>query len=425
MPFKLHQPYPPRGDQPQAIDELAAGLERGDRHQTLLGVTGSGKTFTIANVIARWNRPTLVISHNKTLAAQLYGEFRQFFPDERGRLLHLVLRLLPARGVRALDQHVHRQGRQHQRRHRPPAPAGHLDAARARRRHHRGERVVHLRPRYARGLEGHAHRRTRGGEAHAPRIDRAAGGDPVLAQRPRGGPRPLPRARQRGRGAPGLRRRDRAPRAGRRRGDAHLGGGSGDRQDDPPHGPAGAVSGQALRDARAAAPGCARHHSRRAGSAARRAALAEQAARGPAAAAAHRVRPRDAGLDRHLPGRRELFAAPFGPRARRAPRLPDRLFSDAARRRAVGWRGAALRRRGGPGAVERAAGFPHRDRRVARHGVADRRHVRGRSLAQADAGRIRLPPALGARQSPAAPLRNSRSRPARRSTSPRRPASTN
>ena len=81
MPFKLHQPYPPRGDQPQAIDELAAGLERGDRHQTLLGVTGSGKTFTIANVIARWNRPTLVISHNKTLAAQLYGEFKQFFPE--------------------------------------------------------------------------------------------------------------------------------------------------------------------------------------------------------------------------------------------------------------------------------------------------------------------------------------------------------
>jgi excinuclease ABC subunit B len=81
MPFQLHQPYPPRGDQPQAIDELAAGLERGDRHQTLLGVTGSGKTFTIANVIARWNRPTLVISHNKTLAAQLYGEFKQFFPN--------------------------------------------------------------------------------------------------------------------------------------------------------------------------------------------------------------------------------------------------------------------------------------------------------------------------------------------------------
>ena len=81
MPFQLHQPYSPEGDQPNAILELVDGLERGDRYQTLLGVTGSGKTFTIANVIAQFQRPTLVISHNKTLAAQLYGEFRQFFPE--------------------------------------------------------------------------------------------------------------------------------------------------------------------------------------------------------------------------------------------------------------------------------------------------------------------------------------------------------
>jgi len=81
MPFQIHRPYEPRGDQPQAIAELVAGLKRGDRYQTLLGTTGSGKTFAIANVLAEWQRPTLVISHNKTLAAQLYGEFRQFFPD--------------------------------------------------------------------------------------------------------------------------------------------------------------------------------------------------------------------------------------------------------------------------------------------------------------------------------------------------------
>src|SRR2546422_1145491 len=81
MPFRIHSPYEPRGDQPQAIAELVAGLERGDRYQTLLGVTGSGKTHTTARTIARWGRPTLVISHNKTLAAQLYGEFRQFFPE--------------------------------------------------------------------------------------------------------------------------------------------------------------------------------------------------------------------------------------------------------------------------------------------------------------------------------------------------------
>ncbi len=81
MPFKIHRPYEPRGDQPQAIAELLDGLRRGDRHQTLLGVTGSGKTYTAASVIADFGRPTLVISHNKTLGAQLYGEFRQFFPD--------------------------------------------------------------------------------------------------------------------------------------------------------------------------------------------------------------------------------------------------------------------------------------------------------------------------------------------------------
>src|SRR5213075_2071053 len=81
MPFRLHSPYPPRGDQPDAIAGLLDGLHTGQRYQTLLGVTGSGKTFAIANVIAAWGRPTLVLSHNKTLAAQLYGEFRQFFPQ--------------------------------------------------------------------------------------------------------------------------------------------------------------------------------------------------------------------------------------------------------------------------------------------------------------------------------------------------------
>lgn len=79
--FKLHSDYRPRGDQPKAIDDLTEGLKRGDKFQTLLGVTGSGKTFTMANVIAAYNKPTLVISHNKTLAAQLYGELRTFFPN--------------------------------------------------------------------------------------------------------------------------------------------------------------------------------------------------------------------------------------------------------------------------------------------------------------------------------------------------------
>jgi excinuclease ABC subunit B len=79
--FKLKADYAPAGDQPQAIEKLVEGLEAGLAHQTLLGVTGSGKTFTIANVIERVQRPTLVLAHNKTLAAQLYGEFREFFPQ--------------------------------------------------------------------------------------------------------------------------------------------------------------------------------------------------------------------------------------------------------------------------------------------------------------------------------------------------------
>lgn len=81
MPFKLHTPFPPAGDQPEAIRQLTEGVLNNEKYQTLLGVTGSGKTFTIANVIQNTQRPTLVLTHNKTLVAQLYGEFRQFFPE--------------------------------------------------------------------------------------------------------------------------------------------------------------------------------------------------------------------------------------------------------------------------------------------------------------------------------------------------------
>ena len=79
--FKLHSEYQPTGDQPQAIEKLVKGFQEGNQCETLLGVTGSGKTFTMANVIARLNKPTLIIAHNKTLAAQLYGEFKEFFPE--------------------------------------------------------------------------------------------------------------------------------------------------------------------------------------------------------------------------------------------------------------------------------------------------------------------------------------------------------
>ena len=83
-PFQLFMPYPPAGDQPAAIAQLVEGINDGLTYQTLLGVTGSGKTFTMANVIARLGRPAIVFAPNKTLAAQLYSEFREFFPKNAG-----------------------------------------------------------------------------------------------------------------------------------------------------------------------------------------------------------------------------------------------------------------------------------------------------------------------------------------------------
>ena len=81
MKFKIVSDFKPTGDQPQAIKQLVKGINSGEEHQTLLGVTGSGKTFTVANVIEQIEKPTLILAHNKTLAAQLYSEFKQFFPN--------------------------------------------------------------------------------------------------------------------------------------------------------------------------------------------------------------------------------------------------------------------------------------------------------------------------------------------------------
>ena len=81
LDFKLVSEFSPQGDQPQAIEKIVTGINNGMRAQTLLGVTGSGKTFTMANVIARVNKPTIVLAHNKTLAAQLFSEFKEFFPE--------------------------------------------------------------------------------------------------------------------------------------------------------------------------------------------------------------------------------------------------------------------------------------------------------------------------------------------------------
>ena len=102
MDFKLTSKYKPTGDQPEAIKELTEGLERGDKSQVLLGVTGSGKTFTMANVIANVNKPTLILSHNKTLAAQLFEEMKGFFPQN-------AVELLSARGLHAFNRHLYRE----------------------------------------------------------------------------------------------------------------------------------------------------------------------------------------------------------------------------------------------------------------------------------------------------------------------------
>ena len=105
--FKVNPAYTPVADQKLALDKLASGVDSGDRFQTLLGVTGAGKTATMAFMIEQVQRPALVIAHNKTLAAQLCNEFREFFPGQRGRVLRLLLRLLPARGLRPeLDLYI-------------------------------------------------------------------------------------------------------------------------------------------------------------------------------------------------------------------------------------------------------------------------------------------------------------------------------
>lgn len=89
--FKLVSEYKPAGDQPQAVDKLVSGIQRGYRFQTLLGATGTGKTYTMANVIERVQKPTLVIAHNKTLAAQLCTEFKGFFSGQRGGIFRVLL----------------------------------------------------------------------------------------------------------------------------------------------------------------------------------------------------------------------------------------------------------------------------------------------------------------------------------------------
>ena len=116
--FKVHSDFDLTGDQPQAVDHIVDSILAGNRHQTLMGVTGSGKTFTMAKIIEKIQKPTLIISHNKTLAAQLHGEMKEVFSGERGGILRFLLRLLSAGGVRAVHGYLYREGCGYQRRNR-------------------------------------------------------------------------------------------------------------------------------------------------------------------------------------------------------------------------------------------------------------------------------------------------------------------
>ncbi len=369
--FKLVTDFEPRGDQRRAIEELVQGLQRGDASQVLLGVTGSGKTFTMAQCIAELNRPALVMAHNKTLAAQLYQEFRRFFPGERGRVLRQLLRLLPARGLRPDDRLVYREGSDDQRRDRSHAAVRDALAVRTPRRHHRRQRVLYLRA----GIPGGVLRddvAARVRPADRSRADPAqAGRDPVRAQRRRLQSRRLPRPRRHRRGLSVVRGHRAADRAVRRRGRRTDLVRPADRHDDQASRQGGDLSEDPLRDLARQDEGGGREHQGGARLVSRATRVGRQGARGAPPPSADDVRPRDDPRDRLLPRDRELLAPPHRPPAGGAAADPARL---SAARRADDHRREPSDRTAGAG------------------------HVLRRSLAQGSAGRVRLPAALGPRQ---------------------------
>ena len=376
--FRVSEAYRRPATSPRRSTRSAESIQRGDQFQTLLGATGTGKTATMAWIAEQVQKPTLVIAHNKTLAAQLCNEFREFLPGERRRVLRLLLRLLPARGVRPPGRSLHREGRVDQRRHRPAPPRGDGGAPGAQGRAHRRVRLLHLRHRLARGVRGEDGRCSAIGPGDRPRRDAAeARRHPVRAQRLDPRPRALPRARRRRRGAAGahgvglphlvLRRRGRADHALR----PALG-----RDLRPPRAPRH-LPGDAVRDLARDDRARGRRDPARARGAGQALRVAGQAPRGAPDPPADRVRPGDAAGARLLQRDRELLADPRRPRAGHGAAHAARL----------------LPRR-----------LPRPHRRVAPDRAADRRHVRGRPLAQGDARRARLPASVGARQ-PAAALR--------------------
>ena len=195
-PFKLVSEFEPAGDQPTAIAELVEGVRAGERNQVLLGATGTGKTFTAAKIIEATQRPAIILAPNKTLAAQLYGEFKGFFPENAVEYFVSYYDYYQPEAYVAAHRHLHRERKPDQRPDRPDAPLGDPGAAGTRRRHHRRLGLLHLRHRLGRDL-----RRDDPGPDRRPQLS-AAPGDrrprhpAVPAQRQRLRPRQLPRPRR-------------------------------------------------------------------------------------------------------------------------------------------------------------------------------------------------------------------------------------
>ena len=206
MGFDLAVNYRPRGDQENAIAELTRGIREGEQHQVLLGVTGSGKTFTMAKVIEAIGRPALVLAHNKTLAAQLYHEFKSFFPGQRGGILRQLLRLLSARSV-----HSRRATSISRRKPRSTTSSTSCGSPPPSRLFERRDCVIVASVSCIYGLGspeayyGMLLMLEKGQKISRNEISQA-GRDPVRPQRRRFPPRHLPRARRRDRGLPHLRR---------------------------------------------------------------------------------------------------------------------------------------------------------------------------------------------------------------------------
>src|SRR5882724_10665305 len=223
MPFKLRSDYKPQGDQPRAIAELISGIGRGDKHHTLLGVTGSGKTFTVANVVDKVQKPTLVIAHNKTLAGQLYGEFKELFPENAVEFFVSYYDYYqPEAYVPSSDTYIEKDSTINDEIDR----LRHCDARapHAQRRADRRFGLLHLRSGHGGGVlraEGRAADRRGVPAAQAPA---RPGRDPVRAQRSRLLPRNVPGEGRHHRDLPRLRGGARYPRrAARRHGGEHQG----------------------------------------------------------------------------------------------------------------------------------------------------------------------------------------------------------